>query len=372
MKTLFSYGFTSLDLSFLTGGRWKAESIRKYCRGLEVKDVLMKEKVMNKLLEFVEMDLEWNDVEKTVDFNEKLNREIPGLKLDDLLVGLKEIQKRDHKVTDILNLLSFMKQNNQSLDAMYSRLKNLDKLFNKGWTPTIFDNYIKAAKSFGDPEMITRALEMHETLTKMTGLLKLLDEERMTKNSLIEKQELVLKDLENKIEFNKNIYELTLMLVTIYGFDLPTFNSLVELAKKHGSSLEVIALLNTYNDKKQLEKELMRLKSEIEVFREETNILRQMNLNLYAVNADLNQKIGSISEKFKSSLLLQKIAKLLDNPIDLILEKDEFINLVYKLVVSIRDFGYINRSILGSWTLYVQSYIVNTANILSDMMVGKI
>jgi hypothetical protein len=159
--------------------------------------------------------------------------------------------------------------------------------------------------------------------------------------------------------------------VTVFGFDLPAFIALLELAKKHGNGLQVLAFLNSYGNKTQLENEINKLQGEYRILEEEVELKRQNNLALQVVNENLQQRIGSIEERYRNSLLLQSIAKLLDNPVTAELNTSEFMTLAQKLLVAQADYGYIHRESLGNWNLYIQPKLTQISEALGNIMAGK-
>ena len=92
IKELFIAGFSPAEIMFLAGGKdshWKESTIKKYCRGLEVKDTKMKERTLGLLEEYVTQDGDWGELGDYVRDKKALEKE--GLSFNDLRARLSAV-----------------------------------------------------------------------------------------------------------------------------------------------------------------------------------------------------------------------------------------------------------------------------------------
>jgi hypothetical protein len=98
------------------------------------------------------------------------------------------------------------------------------------------------------------------------------------------------------------------------GFDMNACNELVKAAEKHGSAPGTIGTVNKYNDIKEINVEIEGKKAEFNSWDAGVKKLQAENTSLLNQNAEANQILGEIAEKYRHSKYLQDIASIVTDP----------------------------------------------------------
>ncbi len=76
IRELYIDGFSPEEILFLAGGHdshWKESTIKKYCRGLEVKDTKTKNRALELLVEYIQVNGDWDELSDYVEDKKSLN-----------------------------------------------------------------------------------------------------------------------------------------------------------------------------------------------------------------------------------------------------------------------------------------------------------
>ena len=99
-----------------------------------------------------------------------------------------------------------------------------------------------------------------------------------------------------------------------HGFDFNACNKLLKAAEKFGSAPATIGAVNKHNDIPGINVEVEGKKAEFNLWDVGVKKLQLENSSLLKQNAEANQLLGEIAEKYRQSKYLQDIAGIVTDP----------------------------------------------------------
>jgi regulator of replication initiation timing len=99
-----------------------------------------------------------------------------------------------------------------------------------------------------------------------------------------------------------------------HGFDQNACNELLKAAEKYGSAPGTIGAVNKYNGIHEINLEVEARKAELGNLEAGVKKLQTENTSLLSQNAEANQLLGQIDEKYRQSKYLHDIASIVTDP----------------------------------------------------------
>ena len=368
MEKLYTLGFLPDEIVYFAS--WvKADTVKRYCRGLEVKESTQKEHRMALLGQFASMNGKWEELEYYIETKTKLENE--GMSLDDILAIKKSIETHKISLKDLGLITSQLEAQGQDWTWLLTHVSTTKQVFTQGWTPESLALLRKKTAEMGLMsllENIGHALTREEMDVEIKDfhqrMDKLLAEEKEIINNIIQL------DLKHAAKITHIQYAETLQ--DQYKFDINAIATILKTAEKGGDPIHVLDQLNKYLKTQELEAKLQSQQEKNEVlFREILGRMYTKEELEKEVN-ELHMKIGAIEERHRHSRVLQNIANLLDNPAGTELTPQNFNTLSLKLLTSIRDYAYHHTGSNATYERHVKNHVDNAVNTLNNIVSGKL
>jgi hypothetical protein len=368
IRVLFNFGFIEGEIGYFAN--WlKVDTIKKYCRGLEVKSMEEKERILALLGEFSGIDGDWDELEYFVDSKKKLMKE--DLSLDDLLTLKNDVDRFNIDLKDFGRLSASFDKDNKDWEWFLDKVSMLNQLQELGYTIEILTEIKELTDKIGLEATFERIVNVviveknKATLEKF----KKIEEERVTE----------LKDVENKIKqlnleytTKKTHVNYAEKLIDEYNLDLSALKTIISTAEKWGEPIDIMEALNKYNKLQEIDINIKAKKEELKTSTEEISTKKTEKENLETQVNVIHHKIGEIEERHRHSRKLQKIANLLDDPAGAKLSFQEFNILCLSLLIAIRDFAYSHSGSMTLYNRYVKIHVENATNNLNNIVSGKL
>lgn len=289
MIDLKKNGFSSREISELTGGAWNSSTVRNYVSGVAVTDSSEKARISTLLVGMIEKDISIKDVEDSVSINDALGNvsimEVVSLLGDSKSSGIRvsEILEMHKKITQLMDL-NQLKQVLDYQTKFESSNLSLDHL------RKISD----VCDSLGGFGKVLQALEEY-------GSLQVMEEERKKllagKNQLeaaIDSLKYQLSGLNEKKAEAQATLELSDRLVE-KGLDKQALEELEKAYIKYGSIANVLAMIKQYSSARELEGKIVTLKEEKKVLESQLEGIKREKVTLGSIVnicTKLSQELG--------------------------------------------------------------------------------
>jgi hypothetical protein len=310
-RLLRGAGYTNKWLEDFTKGRLPSGSIKRWTRGVEVRDTSGKDELMGELRAFVEGGHKVSDISAYMDAKRTIDG-VPitfaqcatfGANLLKLDIDLQGFLQLNQDLADTGLTATGITRTNElrrSLDA-------------KGLKIEVEEEIYEAANRHGDGEGVLRSLAAIESLRSIVA-------EAMAQKK--ESDDYASKIVSQKAEYINLLNETVSYMGTVdvaktlmrHGFDLNACNELVKATEKYGSAPGVIGAVNLYNDIKEINVGVEGKKAEFNSWDAGVKRLQAENASLLSQNAEANQILGEIAEKYRQSVYLRDIASIVNDP----------------------------------------------------------
>ncbi len=370
IKELYLAGFTPLEIEELTEANWKRNTISKYCKGLEVKDTSEKSKVMDLLKEFVSNDGSWEEMEYYVKTKKSLESE--NLDLDDVIEQKKQIEYNDLNLEDVGFINEKLREKKLKWTEFIGHIELAFSVVNIGYSIEELKILRDKTLENGGIEPTIRTInyvlseaEIQKEIQKGKKIIEnLKDEARVEERR---KDELM-----HQIKINQFYVGYAEKLLNEYNLGPFTLQMILTTAKKFGEPFVILQALNTYGNLDKLQKNVQSKIVKIKAYEDEISNLQIQKENNEAQIADLYRKIGAIEEKNRHMVTLHNVANLLGNPAEAQINPDAFMTISLSLLIGMRDFGFTHSAALPKWDTYIKKHVDNAANLLNNIIVGKL
>lgn len=368
IEKLYTLGFTPDEIVYFAS--WiTTDTIKKYCRSLEVKESTQKEHAMKLLSQFVSMNGKWEELEYYIGTKNKLEAE--RYSLDDLLEVKKGVDKHDIDLEDVGLITAKLGEDNQSWEWFLEQVSLLLVIYKQGWTPVDLKTLREKTAKMGFMPLLDT---IEFTITREEMDVKIKEFHQFIERLLAEAKEIenniIQLDLKHAARLTHIRYAETLQ--DQYNFDINALGTILKTAEKGGDPIHVLDQLNKYLKTQELDTMVKSQREQLEMLLKD--ILRK-TMTKEDLEKDLNelhQKIGAVEERHRHSRLLQNIANLLDNPAGPELTPQNFNILSLKLLTPIRDYAYTHSGSNATYERYVKNHIDNAVNALNNIVSGKL
>jgi hypothetical protein len=368
MEKLYNMGFTPDEIWFFVS--WLAlDTVKRYCRGLEVKDTKQREHILELLGEYVKNDGNWDELQYYVDTKKKLEQE--DMSIDDLLDVKKDVDLYNIDLSGFGRISAKLEKDASNWDEFIDQFSLPLQVLEQGWTVEQLSTLKEKTNEFGfDPLVKNIAYaysqeQINAEEKKFNKKLEELVEEANEIETLITRLDLKHSALRTHILYAKT-------LVDEYNMDLSALKTIISVAKKLGDPIQILDSLITYIKIYDLELQIIVKQGELENITKKIATNNHVKETLDAQIIVLNQNIGAIQERHRQSFFLQSIANLLDNPFGATISPEEFIKISKTLMITIQDYARAHSDTLSLYNLYVKKYVNNAANNLTRIQSGKL
>ena len=310
-RLLRGVGYTNQWIEEFTEGRLPSGSIKRWTRGVELKDTSGKDALMGELRAFVDSGNKVSDLGAYAEAKKSLDS-LPMtfaqcsvfvgnlMKLD---VNLQEFQELSQELADTgLTAKGILRTNElrKGLDGKGIKIEVEEKIFN-------------AANRHGSGEALLEMIAATEGLRSIMEQAVAQKKESDHYAEEIARQKTEYGNLINETSSYKGTVDVAKTLMR-HGFDQNACNELLKASEKYGSAPGTIGAVNKYNGIHEINLEVETRKAELNTWDAGVKKLQAENSSLLTRNAEANQLLGQIDEKYRQSKYLHDIASIVTDP----------------------------------------------------------
>lgn len=310
-RGLRSVGYTIQWIEDFTEGRIWSGTIKRWTRGMEVKDTSGRDKLMEELRVFVESGHSVSDLDEYAEAKKTLESvPISFTKCVGLASNLLQLDTDFEGLLKLSGELADTKLNAKGILRTNELRRSLDA---KGLTADVEDTLLRAADRHGSGEEVLEIIAAGESLREV---VEQVFARKKAYDEFSEKIVSQRSELNNLVDQTRSYLGYVEVAKTLlgFGFDVNACNELKKASEKYGSAPGVIGAINTHNSVKEMEAEAEVKKSEYESWEKGVQRLKSENKALGEQCAEANQLLGQIDEKYRSSRYLQDIARIVAEP----------------------------------------------------------
>ena len=310
-RLLRGAGYTNQWLEDFTKGRLPSGSIKRWTRGVEVRDTSGKDELMGELRAFVEAGHRVSDLGGYADAKKTLDG-VP-MTFAQCVAFVGNLLKLDVDLQGLLQLNQELADTGLTAKGIVKTNELRRSLDGKGIKIEVEEEIYEAANKHGDGEGVLKALAAIESLRSIVAEAVAQKKESDDYAAKIVSQRTELGNLVNETVSYRGNVDVAKTLMR-HGFDLNACNELLKAADKYGSAPGTIGAVNRYNDINDINVGVEGKKAEFNSWDVGVKKLQSENASLLNQNAEANQLLGEIAEKYRHSKYLQDIASIVTDP----------------------------------------------------------
>ncbi len=310
-RSLRGAGYTNQWLEDYTGGRLPSGSIKRWTRGVGVRESSGRDELMGELRAFVEGGHRVSDLGGYRDAKKSLDG-VP-MTFTQCTAFAANLQKMDVDLTELQQLSQELADTGLNAKGIVKTNELRRSLDDKGLKIEVEEEIYKAANKHGDAEVVLKAIAASESLMSIADEVDAQRRESDDYTLRIASQKNEFSNLVNQTVSYRGTVDVAKTLMR-YGFDLNSCNELMGAAEKFGSAPGTIGAVNRFNDIKEINVEVEGKKAEFNTWDAGVKKLQGENVSLLNQNAEANQLLGEIEEKYRQSKYLQDIASIVSDP----------------------------------------------------------
>jgi hypothetical protein len=294
-------GYTSAEISKLTGGNLREDTIKRIIKGVQIDDDSLKKRVAELIGDVVRADLGIDDVRTSVSIKNTLPEDIGVGDVSSFLADAQQSPDVIDGVKGVLSMYRGMREQKVSFAQVKEMLHYKEESERAGIKVQHLQKISEVAKKYkkGDVNQLMDALSSFDSLESINE--KLRREEELLEEAT-KKRQTAEKDAKIAMAENTHLREAIAIckdLITRYGFTTAGLNDISELAKKCGNPTEVMNALAGYNDIKDLSAQKNRLSSEVKVLQDAVDNLKgQQEAIRNSITGLLNPILNEITKAF--------------------------------------------------------------------------
>ncbi len=304
-------GYTNQWLEDFTEGRLPSGSIKRWTRGIEVRDTSGKDELMGELRAFVEGGQRVSDLSGYAEAKKTLDLVPMTFAQCEKFVG--NLLKLDAELPEFIKLHQELADTGLTAKGIIKTNELRKNLDGKGLKIEVEEEIYKAANRHGDGEAVLKGLAATESLRSIMIEVIAQKEESDEYAGKIASQRTELSNLVNETVSYRGTVDVAKTLMK-HGFDLNACNELLKAAEKYGSAPGTIGAVNRYNDVKEINESVEGKKAEFNSWEAGVKKLQAENASMLNQNAEANQLLGQIEEKYRHSKYLQDMASIVTDP----------------------------------------------------------
>jgi DNA-binding transcriptional MerR regulator len=355
-RVLREAGFTNKELETFVDKRWKMRTIKTYTGGVEVKDTSEKDKLMVDLRRFT---IDGYKPENLKDYIEdKTSVEHYGLTFKDVVSEAGKLRSLGMNLDEVKTLNTWLAEHNLSLGKIITVMNEINSLKKQGLSPEIFEKMISSMKIYGGLDNVLTALKEYPGLADIHNRKQELREEINKLEKEIIDKEKTRDNISLMTASMMNYYIIAKNMVENYSFDLPSFETLMQLLSKHGSPFEMMETINKYGKIEEMEHKLIELKQTKESLEED--ILKQTSeLGTRTKQLrDILKSWGAMEQRIIKSRLLNQIADILDDPSKMEISIIEYYRMSQLIIRGLINYSIVHCEKLDDWHEKIQGELL--------------
>ena len=310
-RLLRGAGYTNQWLQDFTEGRLRSGSIKRWTLGVEVRDTSGKDDLMGELRAFVESGHNVSDLDAYVDAKKAID--IVPISFAACATFAANLQKLDVNLIDFLQLNQELADTGLTANGILRTNELRKSLDGKGLRIEVEEDIFKAADRHGGGEGVLKMIAATESLGSILTEVITQKKESDGYAEKIASQKVELSSLEIETVSYGGTMDVAKTLMK-RGFDQNACNELLKASEKYGSAPATIGAVNAYNGIHEINLEVEGKKTEYNSWEAGVKKLQAENASLLSQNAEANQLLGQIVEKYSHSKYLQDIASIVTDP----------------------------------------------------------
>jgi hypothetical protein len=310
-RLLRGVGYTNQWLEDFTEGGLPSGSVKRWTRGVEVSDTSGRDELMGELRAFVEGGHKVSDLVGYADAKKCLDG-VP-MTFAQCTAFVTNLQKLDVNLEAFQQLSKELADTGLTAKGILKTNELRRSLDGKGLKIEVEEEIYEAANRHGDGEGVLKMIAATESLGSIMAEAMAQKKESDDYAAKIVSQKAELGNLVNETVSYRGTVDVAKTLMR-HGFDLNACNELLKAAEKYGSAPGVIGVVNMYNDIKEINVGVEGKKVEFNSWDAGVKKLQAENASLLNQNAEANQLLGEIAEKYRNSKYLQDIASIVTDP----------------------------------------------------------
>jgi hypothetical protein len=341
MRRLRENGFTNHELFVFSRGKFSEPSIKRNTRGVEVRETLEHDDIIERLSDFIDGGYEISDIEGYKESRAALDD--AKLTFDECTRFAKDLLILGVDAPGLVEFADELTGENLTAKSIRKNIDLNEKLATNGITVEIQLEILEASKNFGDPFNIL------EGVNASGGLRAIASETAKAKDELVQVKarkdqlEREKERIENEGRVYKSYVEVAKLLLVKYSFDLSSLDELVQLAGKHGSALGVIRAVNYYNGEFELQSKLRDAQIRLRIIEDDLANKEVALKNREESLAKANSLLGEIKANQAQSFRLQIVSDLIMKPKEAKAKMTEIAGICLILLLGVRDFSESHR-----------------------------
>lgn len=243
MRGLRQLGFTNLEVSELTGHRWREPTIKLYTRGTTASDPDPKQKATELLAALVGRGLTLENVAQAVLLMSRL--EPMKLGIEDVARFVDEIQRTKVDLKWVLDVYQQSSSSGLSIAQMATFLHYRSELETVGITPASLTTIYEISKQYGGYEKVFEAMKSYANLESLRNQIANLQNSKAVLETSVKKLTDDAEQLKRDMMKMEHVID-TYNRLLLKGFDEKTLDELKRSSEKYGGHKAVLEAINEY------------------------------------------------------------------------------------------------------------------------------
>jgi len=330
MVTLRRSGFSSSQISELSGGKWSSTLIRQYTKGWGRVDENMDKQrtnLMTTLRELTSTGKEVKDIEAVLLLDSSVKAKGSSLEeVAELNSNLRNIDLQRGEIGKLVTLSRELAEQQLTPDMVQVWMKIDQELVETGYNKAARMLLRKLSEKYGGVVETIKAVNGYNDLIEIQREHSLLEAEKKRIKSEVARQTNVKKELDIEIGQKRELFN-AVNAAIIAGFDTPSLAIISVLAYNLGGPYKVANAIQKYSSLNEMDEELETKKAELE------NVKKKTSDQTQHLNA-LNYTLEEAKEKYKESSDVRMVVELLVNPRGIKMDRPEVVRLLTRVLDS--------------------------------------
>lgn len=321
MVTLRRGGFSSSEISELSGGKWSSTLVRQYTVGWGGVDEELdnqRKRLMRPLMELASSGRDISDVERVLSLERSVKAKGSSLEeVAELNSSLRNLDLVPGEIGDLIKLSREFLDKQLTPGSVKFWLSLDRELLEAGFNKTNRIQIRNACRKYVGITETLRGVNEFNSLTEIQRKHHLLIEEVERLNSLKE-------ELDATINQNRDMIK-AVNIATTLGFNPVSLTMISELSKTLGGPYEVAGAITKYSSVREIDEELKAKKAMLEKMNRETS---DKSLFINAINNTLNES----KKAYEKSSDVRQVVELLVNPRGIRMNRSELVRLLTRVL----------------------------------------
>ncbi|MGD0330985.1 MAG: hypothetical protein ABSB40_11210 [Nitrososphaeria archaeon] len=310
MRDLRKGGFTSEEISEVTGRAWSSSSVRGLVANVKVSDSGMKARAIDLIIKAVEKDISLDQVENAVSIKSRLDSK--GTSLEEVADFLKVAEAAKASVGELVKTINSLILSKITVDQLKQILEYKKRYELMGLTLDHLKNMYTLLEKYGRYEFVIQAINTYNSLVELQQNLKECNSKKVKLETEISR---LTKEISSLNEKRKEVEEPLKKYDNLKGkgLDEAALQELSKAREKFGSIGGVLRAVNSFGslveirsriseserNEKDLENRADKLRTENAQTFKAIEMCRKLELT-YRFNLDTIENLIAIAEEYGS------------------------------------------------------------------------